>query len=66
MGAAMEVRAAERLARFPGFLRANGFGIAGGDAVQALHAAERTGVLDPDFGVAPGGRGHPGERARGA
>jgi uncharacterized protein with von Willebrand factor type A (vWA) domain len=48
MGAGMEVRAAERLAKFPGFLRANGFGIAGGDAVQALRAAERTGVLDQD------------------
>ncbi|HEX9182423.1 MAG TPA: VWA domain-containing protein [Burkholderiales bacterium] len=48
MGAAPEIRAAERLARFPGFLRANGFGIAGSDAVQALHAAERTGVLDRD------------------
>jgi uncharacterized protein with von Willebrand factor type A (vWA) domain len=48
MGAGMEVRAAERLAKFPGFLRANGFGIAGGDAVQALRAAERTGVLDQE------------------
>jgi uncharacterized protein with von Willebrand factor type A (vWA) domain len=48
MGAAPQTRAAERLARFPGFLRANGFGIAGGDAVQALRAAERTGVLDQD------------------
>src|SRR5512134_406876 len=48
MGAAPATRAAERLAAFPGFLRANGFGIAGSDAVQALHAAERTGVLDRD------------------
>jgi uncharacterized protein with von Willebrand factor type A (vWA) domain len=48
MGAAPEIRAVDRLARFPGFLRANGFGIAGGDAVQALRAAERTGVLDQD------------------
>ena len=48
MGAAPEARAVERLAAFPGFLRANGFGIAGGDAVQALRAAERTGVLDQD------------------
>jgi uncharacterized protein with von Willebrand factor type A (vWA) domain len=48
MGAAPQTRAADRLARFPGFLRANGFGIAGGDAVQALRAAERTGVLDQD------------------
>jgi uncharacterized protein with von Willebrand factor type A (vWA) domain len=48
MGAGLESRAAERLARFPGFLRANGFGTAGGDAVQSLRAAERTGVLDQD------------------
>ena len=48
MGAALQARAAERLARFPGFLRANGFGIAGGDAVQSLRAAERTGVLGQD------------------
>jgi uncharacterized protein with von Willebrand factor type A (vWA) domain len=48
MGAGLENRAAERLARFPGFLRANGFGTSGGDAVQALRAAERTGVLDQD------------------
>ena len=40
--------AGERLARFPGFLRANGFGTGGGDAVQALRAAERSGVLDQD------------------
>ncbi len=48
MSAALAERAAERLARFPGFLRANGFGTAGGDAVQALRTAERTGVLDRD------------------
>jgi uncharacterized protein with von Willebrand factor type A (vWA) domain len=48
MGAGLQSRAAERLARFPGFLRANGFGTGGGDAVQALRAAERTGVLDQD------------------
>lgn len=46
MGRAQQLRATQRLATFPGFLRANGFGIAGGDAAQALHAAERTGVLD--------------------
>ena len=40
--------AAERLAQFPGFLRANGFGVGGGDAVQALRAAERSGLLDRD------------------
>lgn len=48
MSAGLQSRAAERLARFPGFLHANGFGTAGGDAVQALRAAERTGVLDQD------------------
>ena len=48
MSTPLQSRAAERLARFPGFLRANGFGTAGGDAVQALRAAERTGVLDQD------------------
>lgn len=48
MGAGLQNRAAERLAGFPGFLRANGFGTAGGDAVQALRAAERAGVLDQD------------------
>jgi uncharacterized protein with von Willebrand factor type A (vWA) domain len=48
MGADPATRAAERVARFPGFLRANGFGTAGGDAVQALRAAERAGLLDQD------------------
>jgi uncharacterized protein with von Willebrand factor type A (vWA) domain len=41
-------RAAERLTGFPGFLRANGFGSAGGDAVQALRTAECVGVLQRD------------------
>ena len=40
----LEARAAARLAGFPGFLRANGFGIGGGDSVQALHAADRSGL----------------------
>ena len=44
----LEARAAARLAGFPGFLRANGFGIGGGDSVQALHAADRSGLLDQD------------------
>lgn len=48
MSPALESRAADRLAQFPGFLRANGFGSGGGDAVQALRTAERTGVLDQD------------------
>ncbi len=39
-------RTADRLAGFPGFLRANGFATGGGDAVQVLRTAERVGVLD--------------------
>lgn len=38
--------AIERLAGFPTFLRANGFGVGGGDAVDVLRASERVGVLD--------------------
>jgi len=44
--ATFDSRAAERLAGFPGFLRANGFAVGGGDAVQVLRTAERVGVLD--------------------
>lgn len=44
--AALEARAVTRLAGFPGFLRANGFAVGGGDAVQALQTARRVGVLD--------------------
>jgi uncharacterized protein with von Willebrand factor type A (vWA) domain len=40
------VRAAERLAGFPAFLRANGYAVGGGDAVQVLQVAQRIGVLD--------------------
>jgi uncharacterized protein with von Willebrand factor type A (vWA) domain len=43
---ALDVRAAERLTGFPGFLRANGFAVGGGDAVQVLRTAHRVGVLD--------------------
>lgn len=43
----LEERAAARLAGFPGFLRANGFAVGGGDAVQVLRTAQRVGVLDP-------------------
>ncbi len=42
----LESRSAARLAGFPGFLRANGFAVGGGDAVQTLQTAERVGVLD--------------------
>lgn len=44
---ALEALAADRLAGFPGFLRANGFAVGGGDAVQVLHTAERAGLLEP-------------------
>ncbi|HXY96167.1 MAG TPA: VWA domain-containing protein [Steroidobacteraceae bacterium] len=43
---APEMRAAERLAAFPAFLRANGFMVGGGDAVEVLRTAERVGVLE--------------------
>jgi uncharacterized protein with von Willebrand factor type A (vWA) domain len=39
-------RAADRLTGFPGFLRANGFGVGGGDAVTVLQTAQRVGLLD--------------------
>jgi uncharacterized protein with von Willebrand factor type A (vWA) domain len=42
----LDARAAARLAGFPGFLRANGFGVGGGDAVAVLRTAQRVGVLD--------------------
>jgi uncharacterized protein with von Willebrand factor type A (vWA) domain len=42
----IESRAADRLARFPSFLRANGFGVGAGDAVQVLRTARQVGVLD--------------------
>jgi uncharacterized protein with von Willebrand factor type A (vWA) domain len=47
VGSSVESRAAARLASFPGFLRANGFAVGGGDAVQVLQAAQHVGVLDP-------------------
>lgn len=43
---ALEQRTAARLIAFPGFLRANGFAVAGGDAVTVLRAAQRVGLLD--------------------
>jgi uncharacterized protein with von Willebrand factor type A (vWA) domain len=43
----LETRAAARLAGFPAFLRANGFAVGGGDAVQVMATAQRVGVLDP-------------------
>jgi uncharacterized protein with von Willebrand factor type A (vWA) domain len=44
---ALDARATARLAGFPGFLRANGFAVGGGDAEQVLRTAQRVGVLDP-------------------
>lgn len=43
----LETLASTRLAGFPGFLRANGFAVGGGDAVEVLRTAQRVGVLDP-------------------
>lgn len=43
----LELQAAARLTGFAGFLRANGFAVGGGDAVQVLHTAERVGLLEP-------------------
>ena len=43
---ALEKQAAARLTGFPGFLRANGFAVGGGDAVPVLQTAQRVGVLD--------------------
>jgi uncharacterized protein with von Willebrand factor type A (vWA) domain len=47
MATPLEAQAVARLAGFPTFLRANGFAVGGGDAVQVLRTAERVGVLDP-------------------
>lgn len=43
----LEHRTSARLSSFPGFLRANGFAVGGGDAVEVLRAAQRVGVLEP-------------------
>lgn len=45
----LETLASERLAGFPGFLRANGFAVGGGDAIEVLRTAQQVGVLDPDL-----------------
>ena len=42
----LAARAAERLGGFAPFLRANGFAVGGGDAVQVLQTARLVGVLD--------------------
>jgi uncharacterized protein with von Willebrand factor type A (vWA) domain len=45
LGAAVRAR----LAGFAGFLRANGFGVAGGDSASVLATADRVGILDPQI-----------------
>jgi uncharacterized protein with von Willebrand factor type A (vWA) domain len=45
----LESLASTRLAGFPGFLRANGFAVGGGDGVEVLRTAQRVGVLEPDI-----------------
>jgi uncharacterized protein with von Willebrand factor type A (vWA) domain len=46
---ALDARATARLTGFPGFLRANGFAVGGGDAEQVLRTAQRVGVLEPQL-----------------
>ena len=43
----LAARAGDRLAGFPGFLHANGFGLGAGDAVEVLRTAAQVGVLEP-------------------
>ncbi len=43
----LEALTSTRLAGFPGFLRANGFAVGGGDGVEVLRTAQRVGLLDP-------------------
>jgi len=45
----LAIRVASRLGGFPTFLRANGFAVGGGDAVDVLATAQRVGVLDADL-----------------
>ncbi len=45
----LQAQASARLAGFPGFLRANGFAVGGGDAVEVLRTAQRVGVLEPSI-----------------
>jgi uncharacterized protein with von Willebrand factor type A (vWA) domain len=42
----LDAQATARLTGFPGFLRANGFAVGGGDAIQVLKTARSVGVLD--------------------
>jgi uncharacterized protein with von Willebrand factor type A (vWA) domain len=41
------LEAADRVAGFPGFLRANGFAVGGADAVPTLQAAQLAGITEP-------------------
>lgn len=45
----LEELASARLAGFPGFLRANGFAVGGGDAIEVLRAAQQVGVFDQNI-----------------
>lgn len=45
----LAIRVAARLGGFPTFLRANGFAVGGGDAVNVMTVAQRVGVLDADL-----------------
>jgi uncharacterized protein with von Willebrand factor type A (vWA) domain len=42
----LETLASARLAGFPGFLRANGFAVGGGDAIEVLRTAQQVGLFD--------------------
>jgi uncharacterized protein with von Willebrand factor type A (vWA) domain len=45
----LEELASHRLAGFAGFLRANGFAVGGGDALQVMRTAQQVGLFDPDL-----------------
>ena len=47
--ASPELALRARLAGFAGFLRANGFGVGGADAVRVLETATRTDIFDPQL-----------------
>lgn len=47
--APLAMRVAARLGGFPTFLRANGYAVGGGDAVQVLATAQHVGVLDAEL-----------------
>jgi uncharacterized protein with von Willebrand factor type A (vWA) domain len=45
----LESLVSTRLAGFPGFLRANGFAVGGGDAIEVLQTVERVGMFDQNL-----------------